>query len=127
MTGVYHPSDEEVRYCMERWQTPHNHEAYARRWLRQCGSERFACGICFSIVWEGVKGVCLAVSSGSSTALSSTINNADYQHSMGGIWLSGCMSTPSFTRTRYSGTTRYSRMAWAAYCLLHVFDSLFIE
>eukprot|EP00959_Pyramimonas_sp_CCMP1952_P297995 6233616-Pyramimonas_sp.AAC.1 len=86
VTGEYYPSDDEVRCSMERWHTPPNDEAYARQWLKQCGSERwFACGIFFPIVWEGVRGVCLAVSSGMSTRLSKTNNDPNYQHSRGGI------------------------------------------
>ena len=83
-TGEYFPSESEVRQSMERWSSPN--EMYVRQWLKMCGSSRwFACGIYFPMVWEGVAGVCLALSSGMSTRQSKINNDPEYQHGMGGI------------------------------------------
>jgi hypothetical protein len=129
VTGEYYPSDDEVRYSMERWHTPPNHEAYARRWLKQCGSERwFACGIFFPILWEGVKGVCLAVSSVMSTRQSKTNNDPDYQHSMGGIpepeWL--YFDAFFYAHAVFGNFSVFQdeRLGKPIGYLLHVFDTL---
>ena len=80
----YVPSPEEVAQYMERWNT--RNETYVRQWLQICGTSRFfACGIFFQTVWDGVAGVCLALSSRMSTRQCQTNDDPVYQHRLGGI------------------------------------------
>lgn len=85
-TGRYTPSDQEVDEKMEQWGMEERDRPAVFFWVRKLAEQSwFACAVYFPLVWEGIAGVCLCLSTPESTRQSKYNGEVENQRRMHGI------------------------------------------